>query len=106
MKPLSLLAAISIFGLSAAAFASSFVATTDTIGASLANSVEATSDATASTFGSDKVVLQARDDAASFVGSGGDVRGVRLEAALIHIRQKAPQVEASDMQLAEAILAL
>lgn len=97
--------ALCLFGLATSASASSFVATTDTLGASLANTVESTTDVTSSV-GNDKVVLQARTDAAAFVASGGDVRGVRLEAALHHIRASLPQVEASDMQLAEAILAL
>jgi len=104
MRPAALLA-LCLFAIASSATASSFVATTDTIGASLANTVEATSDITSSV-GNDKVVLQARADAASFVASQGDVRGVRLEAALRHIRATLPQVQASDMQLAEAILAL
>lgn len=103
MKPLLLLAAVGVFTFSGLASASSFVATTDTIGASLANSVEGTSDV--SSGGNNKVLLQAQDDAASFVASGGGIRGVRLEAALAHIRQQQPTLEASDMQLAEAILA-
>ncbi|HDY98629.1 MAG TPA: DUF2388 domain-containing protein [Pseudomonas sabulinigri] len=103
MKRLSLLAAIGVFAFSGLASASSFVATTDTIGASLANSVEGTSDV--SSGGNDKVLLQAQDDAASFVASGGSIRGVRLEAALAHIRQQQPALNASDVQLAEAILA-
>ena len=54
-----------------------------------------------------KVVLQARDDAASFVASAGDIRGAQLEAALQAIRTQLPQARsASDLQLAEAILAL
>ncbi|SDS33532.1 conserverd hypothetical protein [Halopseudomonas sabulinigri] len=103
MKRLSLLAAVGVFALSGLASASSFIATTDTIGASLANSVEGTSDV--SSGGNDKVLLQAQDDAASFVASGGAIRGVRLEAALAHIRQQQPALSATDMQLAEAILA-
>lgn len=103
MKRLSLLAAVGVFAFSGLATASSFIATTDTIGASLANSVESTSDV--SSGGNNKVLLQAQDDAASFVASGGSIRGVRLEAALVHLRQQQPSLEASDMQLAEAILA-
>lgn len=56
---------------------------------------------------SDKVVLQARDDAASFVASDGRIRGAQLEAALRYLRERsAAAKDASDMQLAEAILAL
>ena len=55
----------------------------------------------------DKVVLQARDDAASFVASDGRIRGAQLEAALRHLRERnASAQRASDMQLAQAILAL
>ncbi|SDR74364.1 conserverd hypothetical protein [Halopseudomonas xinjiangensis] len=104
MKPVSLVA-LCLLGFASGSFASSFVATTDTIGASLANTVEGTTNVTSSV-GDDKVVLEARPDAASFVASEGDIRGVRLEAALKHIRTELPQVQASDMQLAEAILAL
>jgi uncharacterized protein (TIGR02448 family) len=53
-----------------------------------------------------KVVLQARDDAASFVASNGRIRGVQLEAALLHLRaHHADAQRATDMQLAQAILA-
>ncbi|MEH6564114.1 MAG: DUF2388 domain-containing protein [Halopseudomonas sp.] len=103
MKIFPLIAVAAVLACSGLASASSFVATTDTIGASLANSVEGTSDV--SSGGNDKVLLQARDDAASFVASGGSIRGVRLEAALQHIRAQQPALHASDMQLAEAILA-
>ncbi len=55
----------------------------------------------------DKVVLQARDDAASFVASDGRIRGAQLESALRHLRERyAVAQHASDMQLAQAILAL
>jgi uncharacterized protein (TIGR02448 family) len=55
----------------------------------------------------DKVVLQAREDAASFVASDGRIRGAQLEAAMRHLRERnALAQRASDMQLAQAILAL
>ncbi|WP_420009952.1 DUF2388 domain-containing protein [Xanthomonas sacchari] len=55
----------------------------------------------------DKVVLQARDDAAGFVASAGRIRGVQLEAALRVLRERNPQAQqASDLELAQAILAL
>ena len=66
---------------------------------------ESTSDLSSS-FGDDKIVLAARDDAASFVASDGAIRGARLEAALRHIRERAPQLDADDRQLARAILVL
>ncbi|MEZ1376860.1 DUF2388 domain-containing protein, partial [Enterobacter hormaechei] len=65
----------------------------------------ATSDITNS-FRDDKIVLAARDDAASFVASQGDSRGSHLEAALRHIRGMLPSLAANDMQLAQAILTI
>ena len=66
----------------------------------------ASSASSGSTSGNDKVVLQARDDAAGFVASDGRIRGAYLEAALRHLReQDARAREASDMALAQAILA-
>lgn len=60
-----------------------------------------------STSGNSKVVRQARDDAAGFVASDGRIRSARLEAAIVHLRKHDPAArEASDMQLARAILAL
>ena len=105
MQRLSLFIAAGLLSFTGAVSASSFIASTDTIGSSLANTSESTSDATSS-IGKDKVVLAAKSDAASFVGSAGELRGVNLEAALSHIRQQLPTLEATDMQLAEAILAL
>lgn len=90
--------------LAGAASASSFIATTDTLGASLINTVEGTSDLTSS-IGDDKLVLDARDDAAHFVASNGEQKGAQLEAALVHIRTQAPTIEATDLELARAILA-
>ena len=49
--------------------------------------------------------LQAQDDAASFVASQGEIRGAFLEIALRHTRTHYPTGEASDMQLAQAMLA-
>lgn len=105
MSRLHQLAAATLLTLAANASATSFVVTTDaTVGAIDATS-EATSDISSS-FGDDKIVLAARDDAASFVASQGEIRGARLEAALQHIRQQAPQLRADDLQLAQAILVL
>lgn len=82
------------------AFASSFGGTTG--GASSAGSSASSN----STSGDDKVVLQARDDAASFVASEGRIRGAQLEGALRVLRERHPDMRrASDMQLAQAILA-
>ena len=60
-----------------------------------------------SSSGNSKVVKPAPDDAASFVASEGRIRSARLEAAILHLRQHdAAARTASDMQLAQAILAL
>ena len=84
-----------------AAFAGSFA------GTSAGTSAAGSSASSNSTSGDDKVVLQARDDAASFVASDGRIRGAQLEAALRHLREiDAGARLASDMQLAQAILAL
>jgi len=83
------------------AFAGSFSGTT--AGTSAAGSSESSK----STSPNDKVVLQARDDAASFVASDGRIRGAQLESALRYLREKSADARrASDMQLAQAILAL
>lgn len=104
MLRLSLFVAAGVLSMASGAYASSLVGTTDAIGSSLVNTVDTSSNATSS-IGNDKVVLDARDDAASFVGSAGSIRGAHLEAALTHIRRSLPDLEATDMQLAEAILA-
>ncbi len=76
-------------------------------GTSAGTSAAGSSASSHSTSGNDKVVLQARDDAASFVASEGRIRGAQLEAALRHLRERnAGAQRASDMQLAQAILAL
>lgn len=96
-----ILLASALIACSVPALASSFGATTG--GASSAGS-SASSDSTSD---DDKVVLQARDDAASFVASEGRIRGAQLEAALHHLRERHPDMRrTSDMQLAQAILTL
>ncbi|QLF93598.1 DUF2388 domain-containing protein [Pseudomonas sp. ABC1] len=85
--------------------AASFTATTDLVLGGLTNSAEGTSDLTSS-IGDSKIVQAARDDAAHFIGSDGTQRGSHLEAALQHIRGQMPGLQASDLQLAQAILAL
>lgn len=97
------LAALLTFAASASA--TSFVVTTDALVAGVAATSEATIDVSSS-LSDDKIVLAARDDAASFVASQGSIRGVKLEAALQHIRRQAPQLSTDDLQLAEAILSL
>lgn len=92
-------------GLASTAGATSFVVTTDSVVGAVAATADASSDASSS-FTDDKVVMAARDDAAAFVASQGSIRGVRLEAALQHIRQQVPSLRSDDMQLAAAILSL
>lgn len=76
-------------------------------GSSAGASSAGSSNSSGSTSGDDKVVLQARDDAASFVASDGRIRGAQLEAALRHLRQRdADARHAGDMELAQAILVL
>jgi uncharacterized protein (TIGR02448 family) len=57
-----------------------------------------------STFKDHKLAIPARDDASSFVASGGTIRGVYLESVLKQIRQAHPDLKASDEELAKAIL--
>lgn len=57
-----------------------------------------------STFKDDKLVIPARDDASTFIASGGEIRGVYLESMLQRIRQQNPGLQASDEDLAKAIL--
>ncbi|WKV96744.1 DUF2388 domain-containing protein [Pseudomonas sp. H22_DOA] len=105
MTRLRMLSAAALLAVAANASATSFIVTTDSIVGALKASSDATSDVTSS-FRDDKIVLAARDDAASFVASQGDIRGVKLESALDHIRHQAPQLQATDAQLAQAILTL
>ncbi|MDU9393458.1 DUF2388 domain-containing protein [Pseudomonas japonica] len=100
-----LLGAALMLALASTAQATSFVVTTDAVVGAVAASTDATSDITSS-FRDDKIVRAARDDAASFVASNGDIRGVKLESAFAHIRQQLPTLQASDAQLAQAILAI
>lgn len=52
----------------------------------------------------DRKLLAARDDAASFIASDGQLRGAQLESALTHLRRTQPKLHASDLELAQAIL--
>jgi len=105
MSRLRLMSAVALLTVAAGAQASSFVVTTDTIVRALDASSNATSKISSS-FHDDKIVLAAREDAASFVASHGEIRGARLEGAMRHIRDVVPALQASDAQLAEAILAI
>ena len=92
--------------LATGAQAQTLAATSNILVRALDRSLDFTSDTTTSVRDM-KVVLAARDDAASFVASQGDIRGARLEAAFTTLREQLPEARhASDQQLAEAILAL
>ncbi|URN88697.1 MAG: DUF2388 domain-containing protein [Pseudomonas protegens] len=105
MSRLRLLSAAALLALAANAHATSLIVTTDAIVGALKATTDATSDATSS-LRDNKIVRAARDDAASFVATDGAIRGVKLESAFAHIRQQAPQLQASDAELAQAILAI
>lgn len=51
-----------------------------------------------------KLVAAARDDAAAFVASDGQIRGARLQAAMDALRQRSASLSVGDRELAEAIL--
>ncbi|WP_312026995.1 DUF2388 domain-containing protein [Pseudomonas sp. J452] len=86
--------------------AQTLVATSNIIIRALDRSFDFTSDTTTS-IRDMKVVRAAQDDAASFVASAGDIRGAELEAAFATLRERLPEArDASDQELAEAILAL
>ncbi|MBA1241358.1 MULTISPECIES: DUF2388 domain-containing protein [Pseudomonas] len=65
----------------------------------------ATTGSTYLTFKDHKMVVAAQDDAGSFVASNGEIRGPYLEAAITRLRADNPGMQASDMELANAILA-
>lgn len=52
-----------------------------------------------------KLVLAAQEDAGSFVASDGAIREPFLESAMRQVRAEHPGLQASDMELANAILA-
>ncbi|MDG9923233.1 MULTISPECIES: DUF2388 domain-containing protein [unclassified Pseudomonas] len=64
----------------------------------------ATTASTYVTFKDAKQLVAARDDASAFVASGGQIRGAHLEAALQRLRSEHPQLQASDAELAQALL--
>jgi uncharacterized protein (TIGR02448 family) len=105
MKFRSILLFVTLLATAVQALASSFAGTTG--GASSNASSDSTGESSDSSSGDDKIVLDAREDAASFVASDGQIRSARLEAALAHLRERNERSRvASDMQLARLILAL
>lgn len=77
-----------------------FESTTDVVVRSLYASQQVTS-----SFSNNKIVREAKGDAASFVASEGKIRGAHLDAAFQEIRKAYPNLTATDLELAEAILA-
>ncbi len=65
----------------------------------------ATTGSTYLTFKDNKLIVAAQDDAGSFVASDGGIRGPYLEAAMQKVRAENPGLQATDMELANAILA-
>ena len=65
----------------------------------------ATTGSTYLTFKDHKLIVAAQDDAGSFVASDGSIRGPYLEAAMQKVRADNPGLQATDMELANAILA-
>jgi uncharacterized protein (TIGR02448 family) len=106
MRNILIAATLGLVALADVAQAHTIVQTSDIIVRAFGRSIDFTSDTTTSVRDS-KVVLQAKDDAASFVASDGGIRGAQLEAAFATLRAHLPQAQgASDSALAEAILAL
>ncbi|VVM68729.1 hypothetical protein PS645_01653 [Pseudomonas fluorescens] len=65
----------------------------------------ATTGSTYLTFKDHKLIIAAQDDAGSFVASDGSIRGPYLESAMQKVRADNPGLQATDMELANAILA-
>ncbi|NER66530.1 DUF2388 domain-containing protein [Pseudomonas sp. MAFF212427] len=65
----------------------------------------ATTGSTYLTFKDHKLVVAAQEDASSYVASDGKLSGPYLEAAMQQVRSENPGLQASDMELANAILA-
>jgi uncharacterized protein (TIGR02448 family) len=57
-----------------------------------------------STFKDHKLIIPARDDLSAFVASNGAIRGAYVESALEQVRKDHPGLQASDEELAKAIL--
>ncbi|KAA8557342.1 hypothetical protein FX985_03681 [Pseudomonas extremaustralis] len=51
-----------------------------------------------------KLIMAAQDDAAAFIATDGQWPGARLESALDYLRRTQPKLNASDLELAQAIL--
>jgi len=106
MRSPLIVATLGLLLLADVAQAQTVVQTSNIIVRAFGRTIDFTSDTTTSIRDS-KVVREAHDDAATFVASQGDIRGVQLEAAFRTLRARVPAARnASDQDLAEAILAL
>lgn len=106
MRSPLIVATLGLLLLADVAQAQTLVQTSNIIVRAFGRTIDFTSDTTTSIRDS-KVVHEAHDDAATFVASQGDIRGVQLEAAFNTLRDRVPEARnASDQVLAEAILAL
>ena len=106
MRSPLIVATLGLLLLADVAQAQTLVQTSNIIVRAFGRTIDFTSDTTTSIRDS-KVVREAHDDAATFVASQGDIRGVQLEAAFNTPRDRVPEARnASDQVLAEAILAL
>lgn len=106
MRTSLIAATLGLFLITDLAQAQTVVATSNIIVRAFGRSIDFTSDTTTSIRDS-KVVIAAKDDAASYVATGGDIHGAQLDAAFDTLRSRVPQArDASDQTLAEAILAL
>lgn len=82
-----------------------FGATTNFFNSLATSGTSAGSSASSHTTKRDKIIAQAQTDAAAFVGSEGQIKGVYLENALTYIRQHYPATQnVADLELAEAII--
>lgn len=98
-------ALLSVALFSAGAQARTLEATSNILIRALDRSLNFTSDTTTS-IRDMKVLVAARDEAASFVASQGGLRGAQLEAAFAELRRVPEAKGLDDLALAEAILAL
>ena len=106
MRSPLIVATLGLFLIADMAQAQTVVQTSNIIVRAFGRTIDFTSDTTTSIRDS-KVVREAHDDAATFVASQGDIRGVQLESAFNTLRARVPEARnASDQDLAEAILAL
>lgn len=106
MRRSLLIAAALTLGVSSLAQAQTLVATSNIVVRALQRSIDFTSDTTTSIRDA-KMIQSARGDAASFVATDGDIRGVQLEEAFRSLRDQFPAArQANELQLAQAILAL